>query len=48
MIELDQLVKKFGNLTAVDHVSLKIPRGEFFAILRRATNVEMICQFEDN
>jgi ABC-2 type transport system ATP-binding protein len=33
MIELDQLVKKFGNLTAVDHVSLKIPRGEFFAIL---------------
>jgi ABC-2 type transport system ATP-binding protein len=33
MIELDQLVKKFGNLTAVDRVSLKIPRGEFFAIL---------------
>jgi ABC-2 type transport system ATP-binding protein len=33
MIELEQLVKKFGNLTAVDHVSLKIPRGEFFAIL---------------
>jgi ABC-2 type transport system ATP-binding protein len=33
MIELDQLVKKFGNLTAVDHVSLKIPRGEFFAVL---------------
>jgi ABC-2 type transport system ATP-binding protein len=33
MIELDQLVKKFGDLTAVDHISLKIPRGEFFAIL---------------
>ena len=33
MIELDQLVKKFGNLTAVDKVSLKIPRGEFFAVL---------------
>jgi ABC-2 type transport system ATP-binding protein len=33
MIELDQLVKKFGNLTAVDHISLKIPRGEFFAVL---------------
>ena len=33
MIELEQLVKKFGDLTAVDHVSLKIPRGEFFAIL---------------
>jgi ABC-2 type transport system ATP-binding protein len=33
MIELDQLVKKFGDLTAVDHVSLKIARGEFFAVL---------------
>ena len=33
MIELDQLVKKFGDLTAVNHVSLKIGRGEFFALL---------------
>jgi ABC-2 type transport system ATP-binding protein len=33
MIELDQLVKKFGALTAVDHISLKIARGEFFAVL---------------
>jgi ABC-2 type transport system ATP-binding protein len=33
MIELDQLVKKFGALIAVDHVSLKIARGEFFAVL---------------
>src|ERR1700678_2163569 len=33
MIELDHLVKKFGNLTAVDGVSLNIPRGEFFAVL---------------
>jgi ABC-2 type transport system ATP-binding protein len=33
MIELDQLVKKFGNLTAVDNISLKIARGEFFAVL---------------
>lgn len=33
MIELVQLVKKFGDLTAVNHVSLKIPRGEFFALL---------------
>ena len=33
MIELDQVVKKFGELIAVDHVSLKIPRGEFFAVL---------------
>src|SRR6266550_9374675 len=33
MIELDQLVKKFGGLTAVDNISLKIGRGEFFAML---------------
>jgi ABC-2 type transport system ATP-binding protein len=33
MIELHQLVKKFGNLTAVDNLSLTIPRGEFFAVL---------------
>jgi ABC-2 type transport system ATP-binding protein len=33
MIELDHLVKKFGDLTAVDDVSLTIGRGEFFAML---------------
>ncbi|MEI8291799.1 MAG: ABC transporter ATP-binding protein [Verrucomicrobiota bacterium] len=33
MIELEQLVKKFGDLTAVNGVSLKIARGEFFAML---------------
>ena len=33
MIELDQLVKKFGALTAVNDISLKIERGEFFAML---------------
>jgi ABC-2 type transport system ATP-binding protein len=33
MIELDQLVKKFGSITAVDNLSLTIPRGEFFAVL---------------
>ena len=33
MIELDQLVKKFGDLTAVDNISLKIGRGEFFGML---------------
>jgi len=33
MIELDHLVKKFGDLTAVNDVSLKIGRGEFFAML---------------
>jgi ABC-2 type transport system ATP-binding protein len=33
MIELDQLVKKFGDLVAVNAVSLKIAPGEFFALL---------------
>ena len=33
MIELEQLTKKFGELIAVDDVTLEISRGEFFAIL---------------
>src|SRR5277367_3832399 len=33
MIEIINLVKKFGDLTAVNDVSLTIPRGQFFAML---------------
>ena len=33
MIELSNLVKRFGDLVAVDGVSLSVPRGEFFAVL---------------
>jgi ABC-2 type transport system ATP-binding protein len=33
MIELSNLVKKFGDLVAVNGVTLTVPRGEFFAIL---------------
>jgi ABC-2 type transport system ATP-binding protein len=33
MIEFVNLVKKYGDLTAVDNISLTIPRGEFFAML---------------
>jgi ABC-2 type transport system ATP-binding protein len=33
VIELVNLVKKFGDLVAVNDVSLTIPRGEFFAML---------------
>jgi ABC-2 type transport system ATP-binding protein len=33
VIELINLVKKFGDLTAVDDISLTIPRGQFFAML---------------
>jgi ABC-2 type transport system ATP-binding protein len=33
MIELINLVKKFGDLAAVNDVTLTVPRGEFFAML---------------
>lgn len=33
MIELIHLTKKFGDFTAVDDISITIPRGEFFAVL---------------
>ncbi len=33
MIELHRLVKKFGDLVAVNDLSLQIGRGEFFAML---------------
>ncbi|MCQ2353081.1 MAG: ribosome-associated ATPase/putative transporter RbbA [Victivallaceae bacterium] len=32
-IEAENLTKKFGSFTAVDHVSFKIPRGEIFGFL---------------
>jgi ABC-2 type transport system ATP-binding protein len=33
MIELVHLVKTFGDLVAVDGLSLSVPQGEFFAVL---------------
>jgi len=33
MIELNHVVKNFGQLVAVNDISLTIPRGEFFAML---------------
>jgi ABC-2 type transport system ATP-binding protein len=33
MIELEHLVKKFGDLVAVDDVTLTVGRNEFFAVL---------------
>lgn len=33
MIELIHIVKKFGDLVAVDDLTLSISRGEFFAVL---------------
>jgi ABC-type multidrug transport system ATPase subunit len=47
MIELSNLTKSFGDLTAVDDVSLVIPKGEFFAVLGpnaagKTTTIKMI------
>ena len=33
MIEIDNLTKKFGDFTAVDHLNLTIQTGEFFGLL---------------
>lgn len=33
MIELINLVKKFGDLTAVNNINLEVAKGEFFAVL---------------
>ena len=33
MIELEHLIKRFGDLTAVNDISLRIEQGEFFAML---------------
>lgn len=47
MIELIDLEKKFGDVTAVDGISLSVPRGEFLAVLGpnaagKTTTIRMI------
>jgi ABC-2 type transport system ATP-binding protein len=47
MIELTNVVKRFGDLTAVDQVSLTVPKGEFLAVLGpnaagKTTTIKMI------
>ncbi len=48
MIELDHLVKRFGELTAVNDITLTVPRGEFFAVLGpnaagKTTTIKMLA-----
>jgi ABC-2 type transport system ATP-binding protein len=48
MIELIQLVKRFGDLVAVDRIDLSVGRGEFFAMLGpnaagKTTTIRMIA-----
>jgi len=48
VIELEQVSKRFGDLVAVNNLSLSIPRGEFFAILGpnaagKTTTIKLLC-----
>ncbi len=50
-IELRDIVKQFGDVAAVDHVSLQIRDGEFFSLLGpsgcgKTTTLRMIAGFE--
>jgi len=51
-IRLDRVTKRFGDVTAVDDLSLEIPHGEFFALLGpsgcgKTTTLRMIGGFEE-
>lgn len=51
LVRFDKVVKRFGSLTAVDHVSLDIAQGEFFALLGpsgcgKTTLLRMLAGFE--
>jgi ABC-2 type transport system ATP-binding protein len=48
MIDLENLTRKFGNLTAVDNVTLHVEKGEVFGFLGpngagKTTTVRMLC-----
>ncbi len=50
-VELQDVVKRFGDVTAVNHVSLQIKEGEFFSLLGpsgcgKTTSLRMIAGFE--
>ncbi len=47
-VVLENLVKKFGDFVAVDHVSLDIPKGEIFGFLGpngagKSTTIRILC-----
>ena len=50
-VELTSITKRFGDVTAVDHVDLAIADGEFFAMLGpsgcgKTTTLRMIAGLE--
>jgi spermidine/putrescine ABC transporter ATP-binding subunit len=51
VIEIENATRRFGSITAVDHLSLAIPENEFFALLGpsgcgKTTLLRMIAGFE--
>ncbi len=47
-VVMEALVKRFGNFTAVDHVSLSVAKGEIFGFLGpngagKSTTIRMLC-----
>jgi spermidine/putrescine transport system ATP-binding protein len=51
-VRLEEVVKEFGDVRAVDRISLEIPRGSFFALLGpsgcgKTTTLRMIGGFEE-
>lgn len=52
MIELQKVTKRFGEMTAVNHIDLKIKKGEFLTLLGpsgcgKTTTLRMIAGFEE-
>ena len=48
VISVKDLTKKFGNFTAVDHITLQVRRGEIFGFLGangagKTTAMRMLC-----
>jgi spermidine/putrescine transport system ATP-binding protein len=51
IIRVEEVSKRYGKVTAVDRVTLEIPRGEFFALLGpsgcgKTTLLRMLAGFE--
>src|SRR5579872_4935368 len=47
-VEIEDLVKRFGAFVAVDHVSMRVPKGEIFGFLGpngagKSTTIRMLC-----